>query len=246
MSEPVNQPLRGSNATRHYESRPDGSVQVGEIMYTIQREGIYAGYPAVFVRLSGCNLRCHFCDTYWADESDPMMTPRMILDHVRSKWPPHNHITLPLIVLTGGEPLRQDIEKLLDELIDCGGYHVQIETAGTLWQRYLNTYSSHQLTIIVCPKTPKINDDIPHRANAFKYVVGHDDKLGERGIPITATQGGEPRQLALPEPAMPVFLSPRDDFDEEKNRKNRYTVAQVALAYGHRAGLQLHKFFGVD
>jgi 7-carboxy-7-deazaguanine synthase len=243
MSEQVNQPLRGSNEARHSEAHPDGGVQVHEIFYTIQGEGPYAGQPAIFVRLSGCNLRCHFCDTYWADASDPIMRPEQVLSHVNQFRFQHD---CNLIVLTGGEPLRQDIQKLLHQLINLGEYHVQIETAGTLWQDCLNRYSSERLTIVVSPKTPKINEEIRWRANAFKYVVKDTDAIGDRGIPITNTQGrGEARQLALPAPGIQVFLSPCDEFDEDRNARNRRKVAELAMYYGHRAGVQLHKLFGV-
>lgn len=236
-------PLLGSNTTRHFESNVDGSVQVHEIFATLQGEGPYAGRQAIFVRLSGCNLRCHFCDTYWSDANDPTMRPEQILAQVQALIGERG---FSLVVLTGGEPLRQDIAPLLHQLINVGQMHVQIETAGTLWQDCLHRYPASKLTVVVSPKTPRINEVLRWRADAFKYIIRASDMVGERGIPISATQRQEQaRQLALPTPGTPVYLSPCDELDEETNRANRAKVAEIAMEYGHIAGVQLHKILSL-
>lgn len=96
-------------------------MKINEIFYSIQGEGWHAGTAAVFVRFSGCNLRCPFCDTKHQEHTD--MTEEQIIDEVL-KYPAH------LVVLTGGEPTLQVTDHLVTELQSYGRY-VAIETNGT-------------------------------------------------------------------------------------------------------------------
>lgn len=66
----------GQNTPRRRES--GGLLQVQDVFYTIQGEGPFAGRTAVFIRLTGCNLRCWFCDTVWGDDSDVYQEPAQI------------------------------------------------------------------------------------------------------------------------------------------------------------------------
>ena len=94
-------------------------MKVNEIFYSLQGEGCYSGTPAVFIRLSGCNLRCPFCDTQ--HESGTEMSEAEIVE-VLKQWPTR------FVVLTGGEPLLQITEKFLYELRH---YFVAVETNET-------------------------------------------------------------------------------------------------------------------
>ena len=100
---------------------------ISELFYSVQGEGLLAGVPSVFVRTSGCNLRCRWCDTPYAS-SEPegeQQTVEEIVARVREY--PARHV-----VLTGGEPmLAKGIEDLAGMLKEAG-YHVTIETAGTI------------------------------------------------------------------------------------------------------------------
>jgi 7-carboxy-7-deazaguanine synthase len=102
-------------------------VRIAEIYSSIQGEGLLAGTPSAFVRTSGCNLRCWFCDTpyaSWQPEGDDLSV-RDVLDRVLELEPAH-------VVLTGGEPmLWAELVPLAREL-RAAGRHVTIETAGTL------------------------------------------------------------------------------------------------------------------
>ena len=100
---------------------------ISEIFYSVQGEGELTGVPSVFVRTSGCNLRCAWCDTpyaSWAPEGE-VMTVEEIVRRVREY--PAQHV-----VLTGGEPMAaREIGELAGRLRGCGK-HITIETAGTL------------------------------------------------------------------------------------------------------------------
>lgn len=97
-------------------------MRINEIFYSLQGEGHFAGTPAVFVRFSGCNLRCWFCDTDHQGHKD--MSEEDILLAIKAY--PARHV-----VLTGGEPLLQMNRKLTD-LLHKSGYYVQMETNGTI------------------------------------------------------------------------------------------------------------------
>ena len=95
--------------------------KVNEIFYSLQGEGFNTGTASVFVRFSGCNLRCAFCDT--AHQEGTLMTARQIVDEVM-------HYPAPLIVLTGGEPSLFIDEELITTLKSTGK-RIAIETNGT-------------------------------------------------------------------------------------------------------------------
>lgn len=97
-------------------------IKVNEIFYSLQGEGHFSGVPAVFIRLSGCNLRCPFCDT--EHSSGTLMTPRQIAESAAAY--PTRHA-----VITGGEPGLQLNDKLIDAL-HALGFYIQIETNGTV------------------------------------------------------------------------------------------------------------------
>ena len=105
----------------------DFTVEVHSIFDTIQGEGPFAGSPAVFIRLTGCNLQCQFCDTEYTSVREAI-TPVEALNRVKAA---HGDSPRGLVVLTGGEPFRQNISPLCAALLHAG-YHVQIETNGTM------------------------------------------------------------------------------------------------------------------
>ncbi len=98
---------------------------INEIFYSIQGEGSHAGKPAVFVRLSGCNLNCSWCDTDHSKNYES--TEKEIIETVKGLWPDY---TTPMMVLTGGEPTIHDLYPLLDRA-DLETIYVAIETNGT-------------------------------------------------------------------------------------------------------------------
>ncbi len=100
-------------------------MKVCEIFASIQGESSYAGLPCVFVRMTGCNLRCSYCDTAYAYYEGTEMTEDAVLDAVRQYG-------LKLVEITGGEPLLQeDVKSLARRLLDLG-FSVLVETNGTV------------------------------------------------------------------------------------------------------------------
>ena len=97
--------------------------KINEIFYSLQGEGFHTGTPAVFVRFSGCNLRCAFCDTQ--HQGGTMMSSQEIVDEV-NKYP-----IAPLVVLTGGEPSLFIDEAFVAELKQNTKKKIAIETNGT-------------------------------------------------------------------------------------------------------------------
>ena len=98
-------------------------MKVNEIFYSLQGEGVYTGTAAVFLRLSGCNMKCWFCDTK-GHEQGTQMTEEEIAERV-SQYPARH------IVITGGEPTMQ-LNARLTQLLHEKGFFIQIETNGAL------------------------------------------------------------------------------------------------------------------
>lgn len=99
-------------------------IKINEIFYSIQGESSYVGHPTVFVRTTGCNLRCTYCDTTYSYFEGEMMSLESILKVIES------HKT-KYVCVTGGEPLLQkEIHKLMNTLCDQG-YFVSLETSGS-------------------------------------------------------------------------------------------------------------------
>ena len=122
----------GKNKILKPELHEGLNLDLQEIFPTLQGEGPYAGHPAVFIRLGGCNLACDFCDTEF-DSYQNLSLEKIIEETLRLAKNDQKKIIRKLIVITGGEPLRQPIELLCAELVKLN-FLVQIETNGTLFR----------------------------------------------------------------------------------------------------------------
>jgi len=99
------------------------SLEITEIFHSIQGESSHAGRPCVFVRLTGCGLRCRYCDTTYAYSGGARMTVRQIVSDVSA-------FGCPLVEITGGEPLEQPgVTELISSLLEAG-LTVMLETGG--------------------------------------------------------------------------------------------------------------------
>jgi 7-carboxy-7-deazaguanine synthase len=217
----------GKNPIRPPEKGDGSTLKVVEIFATLQGEGPFVGQPSVFVRLGGCNLACGFCDTEFEQFEE------MDLGSVVGQVTQLGGTTHDLVVITGGEPLRQNIAPLCEALL-AEGLRVQIETNGTLWREL------PQGVNIVC--SPKISDgkyhpirpDLLARVDALKFIVSADDAdyrtVGEVG------QAGT---------TIPVYVQPMDAYDPAKNTANAAHALALAQAHGYRLSMQMHKLWGI-
>jgi len=139
-----------------------GALTVNETFYSIQGEGIRAGMPCVFVRLTGCHLRCHYCDTAYAFHEGQQHTINQIVGQVEQYH-------CDLVEVTGGEPLLQpNVHALMSRLCDLGKT-VLIETSGTC-------------DIAVCdPRVIRIMDiKTPASGQVHRNCWANIDHLAER------------------------------------------------------------------
>lgn len=139
-------------------------MKVNEIFQSIQGESLYAGFPTVFVRFSGCNLRCSYCDTTYAYEEGTEMEPQEILDEIKKYY-------YKRVCITGGEPLLQkELEKLLYLLED---YNVTIETNGSMDIGLIKLSPKHSYVMDVkCPSSGFSNE---MNFNNFEYLSERDE-----------------------------------------------------------------------
>ena len=202
---------------------------VTEIFKSIQGESTYAGLPCVFVRLAGCNLRCHWCDTAYAFHGGQPMSPEEIFARVRQ-------LGGRLVEFTGGEPLlqRQEVIPLAERLL-TEGYRVLMETSG---EQFVGELPKPVVKIIdvKCPGSGESekfcfdNLAVLDRKDQIKFVIldENDYRYACRFIADKKLRGRVDEIVFSP-----VFgqLSPRQ-------------LAEWILRDGLevRLGLQLHKF----
>ena len=240
----VSLPLN-SQTTLPLDLREDGRLQVHSLFLTIQGEGPFAGQPAVFLRLYGCNLRCPLCDTDYTSRME-LLEPAEILKRVLGTRAPDAELGPHLVVITGGEPLRQNIVPTVRLLLSAG-LCVQLETNGSLSLPGL-PWDDRNLAVVVSPKTPKIHPDIAAHATCYKYLIRHGHIDTEDGLP-TDVLGLHlsPARPTTPYPlGLEIYVQPADDRDPTHNRLNTQEAVRVALKYDYRLSLQLHKILGIE
>ena len=166
-------------------------MRVNEIFYSIQGEGAHTGEAAIFLRLSGCNLRCHFCDTEHQPYQD--LTEDEIASEI-AKYP------ASLVVITGGEPTLQLTRSLVDKIHDLGKM-VAIETNGT------REVPRNVDWVTVSPKAPfvgEIGKPIIKTAQEVKIVLDDLHTYDDPTFGIVAAR---------------YFVQPCDTGDEQRNRE---------------------------
>ena len=234
------------------EKRAEGSgtsLDVQSIFLTLQGEGPFTGHRAVFVRLAGCNLQCPSCDTDYTSNRQTM-TIEVILSAIQAA---HSHVrsfhirTLPLVVITGGEPMRQNLGPLLLSLKHFG-FRVQVETNGTYPITAQEAFHEWRSVTIVCsPKTGKVHPTIQALANCFKYVMSHDSVNPVDGLPMRALNHTASPQVSRPDNRqLPIYLQPMDAKDAITNRKNQEAVLESCLKFGYMLQLQTHKLLDIE
>jgi len=135
------------------------TYRVNEIFYSLQGEGYHAGVPAVFVRLSGCNLACSFCDT------DHKAFTTMTADEIAREARRVSGADVSLLVLTGGEPTLQADNELIDAL-HRAGFRVAMESNGTKLPPkgvdWLTVSPKGRPTVVRCDELKLVFTDAQH------------------------------------------------------------------------------------
>ncbi len=224
--------MRGTNPIRAPILDDGLQLEVKSIFPTLQGEGPFTGHPAVFVRLGGCNLACSFCDTDF--EGFRAIPTPVIVENVGSVSCEHGKRVRHLVVITGGEPLRQNIVPLCEALL-AEGFKVQIETNGTLWREL-----PEGVDIVCSPKNTgggyfPIREDLLPRVTALKFIISKRDE--------NYNHVGEVGQGLCP---IPVYVQPMDEYDAARNAENLAYASELAQQHGYRLSLQLHKILGIE
>ena len=220
---------------------------ITEIFKSIQGEGTRAGLPCIFVRLTGCNLRCTWCDTAYAFHGGKKMSVEEVLARVheltgRHAEMPGGQAIVPLVELTGGEPLLQEEIYPLAEKLLAAGYVVMIETSG---ERFIGNLPAEVIKIVdvKCPDSGEPdtfemrNLEVLSENDEVKFVLTTRRDY-EFARDFTAHHGLAQRvkQVLF----SPVTEDPRGKWPGLEPR----LLVEWSLADGLpvRLGLQLHKF----
>ncbi|MFD1600469.1 7-carboxy-7-deazaguanine synthase QueE [Halobellus rarus] len=229
------------------------TLPINELFYSLQGEGELAGVPSVFIRTSGCNLRCWFCDSYhtsW-EPTHGQMDLEEIIAEVQS-YEKANHV-----VLTGGEPLIHDRSVDLLQRLDELGYHTTVETNGTIYRDAPIDLASISPKLAssapTAEKDPKGDGEWADRhekrridtdalaelvdaySSQLKFVITDSDDLPEvkrllkqlRSVASTTILDSD--VLLMPEGTT------REALDESRN-----SVAELAIEHGYRYTPRLH------
>lgn len=228
-------------------------MKLSELFYSIQGEGKLAGVPSVFVRASGCNLRCVWCDTpyaSWEPEGEDVSIDQIVAG-VRH-FPAHH------VVLTGGEPMIMPDVAALCEVIKAEGYHLTIETAATVFQpvkldlaslspklsnstphereggRFARAHEAHRLNLPVIQKFIDSSPDFQ-----LKFVVSREGDLKEIRAILDGLSGWRPSDvLLMPEGVDAATLNARSAWVSELCRTHGFRFCQRlhVFLYGNRRG----------
>lgn len=228
----------------------DGAfLEVHSIFKTIQGEGPFAGHSSIFIRLAGCNLKCPACDTDYTSTRENKSVSQIVSDVQTLQVPP------TIVVITGGEPFRQNIEGLVYKLLSFG-YTVQIETNGTLpppsihFDKLCSTdFTERGKCFVVCsPKTGSVHPALARIVGAYKYVMDSDHVAAD-GLPTTVLEHPcSASHVARPHPGFTghVYVQPCDSKDIAVNHRNVQSCVDSVYKHGTILQLQIHKIIGVE
>jgi 7-carboxy-7-deazaguanine synthase len=214
---------------------------ITEIFRSIQGEGTRAGLPCVFVRLTGCNLRCTWCDTAYAFHGGVKRTIEEVLGQV-DELAGDGARRVPLVEITGGEPLLQPETPELAEKLLAAGHTVMIETSG---ERPVGVLPREVIKIVdvKCPDSGEpdtfdmSNLQAVDEKDEIKFVIStRRDYEFARDFTVQHGLAARVHQVLF----SPVFPDPAGKWEGLSARE----LAEWILADGLpvRLGLQLHKF----
>lgn len=198
-------------------------MKINETFVSLQGEGHFTGTPAFFLRLSGCNLQCPFCDTQ--HQTFIEMSEDEIVQEASREKPRH-------IVITGGEPALQLTQSLVDKLHEAG-FFIQVETNGTL-------PLPQGIDWVTC--SPKSLTPALSKGEGVQTV----DELKV----LFMGDGTDPEEMVSPllgeGTGVRLFLQPLDTGDEMRNRIIlRDTIAYILQHPKWSLSLQTHKMLGI-
>lgn len=192
------------------------TMKINEIFYSVQGEGFHAGTPAVFIRFSGCNLKCPFCDTNHFTGNE--MSVSDIIEEI-TKYPAR------LIIITGGEPSLFLTDELVNKLHDKGKY-VAVETNGT------NKLPSSVDWVTLSPKDNFVKNAVPVNQIYDEVKVVFD--------------GNQNVDKYLSIPAKQYYLQPCDTGNETLNKEIINKTLEHCMKDGKwRISIQIHKILNV-
>jgi len=197
-------------------------LKIAEIFYSLQGEGALVGVPSVFVRTSGCNLRCSWCDTPYTswDPQGEEMKLEAILEQVRQH--PARHV-----VVTGGEPMiAPEIVKLTEML---SPWHITIETAGTVFQsvRCDLMSISPKLSNSNQPEKQRLKPDVLKQLMQayeyqLKFVIANPQDVEEVEALLEATSADRKKVILMPEGTETALLRERSRWLAEICKRQSY------------------------
>jgi 7-carboxy-7-deazaguanine synthase len=214
---------------------------ITEIFKSIQGEGTRAGLPCIFVRLTGCNLRCVWCDTEYAFHGGKKLALEEVMSQVRA-LAGEGERRVALVEITGGEPLLQRETPDLALRLLGDGYTAMIETSG---ERFVGELPSKVIKIVdvKCPDSGEFstfdlaNLDVVDQKDEIKFVISsRRDYDFARDFTMQHGLAGRVAQVLF----SPVFADPAGRWQGLEARE----LVDWILADGLpvRLGLQLHKF----
>lgn len=216
------------NLRRH----PRPWLDIIDIFLTIQGEGPFTGHPAIFIRTAGCNLDCPGCDTNYTNGRRLVTIESLVAQAKELRQD-------CLVVITGGEPLRQSTIGHVCSALLRANYKVQIETNGTFWWEDIQ----EKVDIVCSPKTEKLHPDL--RVDAYKYVLTAGQVDEEDGLPLSVLGNGI-RPARPPSSLIPVYVAPADNKNEKENEENLRVAVQSVLKHGYVLSIQTQKIAGLS
>lgn len=227
-------------------------MKISEVFASIQGEGKLAGVPSLFIRTSGCNLRCHWCDTpytSWNPEGEDWSIDR-IMDWV-GQHPSYRHV-----VITGGEPMLQPQLEELAERLSGADLHITIETAGSIygnplcdlmsispklanstpWERDKRWAQKHEAARIQIDTLQNLTYFLDYQ---FKFVVCDESDLEEIGRICEAVDVPPENVYLMPEGIEPAVLAERSRWIVEvcKSTGYRFSPRLHVMIWGNQRGV---------
>ena len=204
------------------------TLKIKEIFWSIQGEGERTGFPSIFVRLAGCSLGCETCDTTDSWQIGEERSPDSIVGEVKllqQRYPASQ------LVITGGEPLEQDLSVLVASLKSLGLF-LAIETNGI---------NDQTLPIDWWTVSPKDK-------SGYRIRPSLEEKISEVKLLVTGSLSPDTiSRIRFINPGFPIYLQPEcHDADRYQRTFDLYKKVQTRGLNNIRLGIQLHRIYDIE